>query len=245
MALPQIGPLSALIWEMLLPPTRPTLSEIYGPAAPTRWFHSLELPGGIVTPGAKPRLVLKYEAEQAFQFGLKGKSVLDVGAWDGHFSFEAERCGAARVLATDHFCWSGPGWGTKAPFDFAHGLLNSRVESRDIDLPDLSVEALGDTFDVVLMLGVVYHLPDPLAGVKRVSALAREVLILETPTRWNNIPVPLLRYWPASTLNNDPTNFFTPNTHCLSAMLRECGFSRIIIQPSKIVPRRHFAFAFR
>ena len=65
-------------------------------------------------------------------------SVLDVGAWDGFFSFEAERRGAARVLAIDSFSWEGDGWGSKAGFELAHEALGSRVESRTIDVLDLS-----------------------------------------------------------------------------------------------------------
>ena len=55
--------------------------------------------------------------------------MLDIGAWDGFFSFEAERRGASRVLATDHFCWSGEGWGTKAGFP---------VQKLGIEVPGLT-----------------------------------------------------------------------------------------------------------
>src|SRR4249920_1793425 len=94
-----------------------------GGAPAINWFHSLTLPGGENTAGVKSAEVLGVEADVVFRHGVTGKSVLDIGAWDGFFSFEAERRGAARVLATDHFCWSGEGWGTKAGFDYAHGRL--------------------------------------------------------------------------------------------------------------------------
>ena len=84
------------------------------------WFHSHAFPDGETTRGEKPIEVLRREAEAVFRHGVAGKSVLDIGAWDGWFSFEAERRGAARVLATDHYCWSGEGWGSKAGFDHAH-----------------------------------------------------------------------------------------------------------------------------
>ena len=74
------------------------------------WFHSLSLPGGETTVGEKAAAVLGAEAAVVFKHGVAGKRVLDIGAWDGFFSFEAERRGAAQVLATDHFCWSGAGW---------------------------------------------------------------------------------------------------------------------------------------
>ena len=52
---------------------------------------------------------------------LDGRTVLDVGAWDGFYSFEMERRGAAKVLATDHFCWGGNGWASQDGFNLARG----------------------------------------------------------------------------------------------------------------------------
>jgi tRNA (mo5U34)-methyltransferase len=130
-----------------------------------RWFHSIDLGDGLITQGeAKSLVVISEEAKTIFKHGVSGKSVLDIGAWDGAFSFEAERRGARDVLATDHFCWSGPGWGSKEGFDFARQRLGSAVRSLDIDVPDLSIEAVGGQFDTVLFLGVLYH----------VNALSRE-----------------------------------------------------------------------
>ena len=72
-----------------------------------RWWHRLE--------------------EIRMPQGLRGKTVLDVGAWDGFFSFEAERRGASRVLATDSFVWKNKSWGSKAGFDLATRVLRSNV----------------------------------------------------------------------------------------------------------------------
>ena len=88
-----------------------------------KWFHSIPLNDGTVTPGLDASMA---KLEQiCLPEDLSGKTVLDIGAWDGFFSFQAERNGAKRVLATDHFCWSGPGWGTKDGFHFLHNALNS------------------------------------------------------------------------------------------------------------------------
>ena len=73
------------------------------------WFHSIPLDDGTVTPGLDSSMD-KLE-QVCLPKDLSGKTVLDIGAWDGFFSFQAEKAGAKRVLATDHFCWSGPGWG--------------------------------------------------------------------------------------------------------------------------------------
>src|SRR5438105_11788142 len=86
--------------------------DVQGEVAKLRWFQQIDLGNGIVTPGAEHSLG-KLEI-LGMPEDLKGWSVLDVGAWDGFFSFEAERRGARPVLATDHFCWGGGGWGTRA-----------------------------------------------------------------------------------------------------------------------------------
>jgi tRNA (mo5U34)-methyltransferase len=161
--------------------------------------------------------------DQTFIFPLAGKSVLDIGAWDGAFAFEAERRGARRVLATDHFCWSGPGWGDKRGFDYAHARLQSNVESLDVDVPDLDPGRLG-TFDVVLFLGVLYHVKDPVRCLEVVSRMSDEHLIIETVVAADDYPLPVARYYQGAELNNDPTNFWAPNFPCLKAMLGDCGF---------------------
>src|SRR3954447_3234669 len=149
-------------------------------ATDIRWFHTIDLGGGVVTDG---------EDESPRKLGwlhlpdLRGKTVLDVGAWDGFFSFAAERAGASRVVAVDPECWNPPawgerGWGTRQGFDFARAALGSGVEP--VDLPSLDELGSLGTFDVVLFLGVLYHLPDPLPLLERVSNAARELLVLET-----------------------------------------------------------------
>lgn len=56
-----------------------------------RWFHSLDLGDGIVTPGVKPRERLAFQSDRVFRHPVAGQSVLDIGCWDGHFSVEARR----------------------------------------------------------------------------------------------------------------------------------------------------------
>jgi len=70
------------------------------------WFHSLDLGGGLQTAGVKSHSDLASELEALRLPELRAKSVLDIGAWDGFYSFEAERAGASRVVALDHFAWS-------------------------------------------------------------------------------------------------------------------------------------------
>jgi len=69
------------------------------------WWHSIDLGHGVTTPGRKSTEQLRAELAALDLPSLSGKTVLDVGAWDGYFAFEAERRGAARVVALDHFVW--------------------------------------------------------------------------------------------------------------------------------------------
>ncbi len=201
-----------------------------------QWFHSHAFPQGDGVTGVKPLYCVQTEAEVVFKHPVAGKSVLDVGAWDGFFSFEAERRGASRVLATDHFCWSGPGWGTKAGFDYAHGRFGSKVESQDIDVLDISPQTVG-RFDVVMMLGVFYHLKDPLRGVEAVASVADEMVIVETETVLDDFDEPVMRYYLGNEMAGDPTNYWAPNKRCLEQMFREFGFSRFEFTDNPFVPQ--------
>jgi tRNA (mo5U34)-methyltransferase len=204
------------------------------------WYHSIPLGHGIVTPGV-----------HHFQSGrlpedFSGKTVLDVGAWDGLYSFEAERRGAERVLAVDSFCWSGPGWGTKAGFELARRALGSNVEDREIDVLDLSPETVGQ-WDVVLFLSVLYHMRHPLLALERVASVTRELLVLGTHVDMRFTRRPAAAFYPGSELDRDPTNWWGPNTAAVKAMLRTVGFRdlRIRHEPSPPLGYRASWFARR
>jgi tRNA (mo5U34)-methyltransferase len=207
------------------PQPEPTTTDLAARVAAVQWFHTMTLPGGIITPGAtdpgRNTLPLLGLPDR-----LDGRTVLDVGAWDGFFSFEAERRGAADVLATDSFSWSGAGWGTKAGFDLAHEALGSRVRAAEIDVMDLSPSAPG-VFDVVLFLGVLYHLRNPVEAIDRVASVTGDLLILETEVRLDWLPSPAAVLYPDQSLNDDPTNWFAFNTRALAALLRGAGFREV------------------
>jgi tRNA (mo5U34)-methyltransferase len=192
-----------------------------------KWWHPIDLGHGIVTPGAdvhaNARLV-----EIAMPADLTGRSVLDIGAWDGFFSFEAERRGARRVLATDSFCWDGGGWGSKANFDLARRALRSHVEDKWIQVLDLSPEAVG-VFDVVLFLGVLYHMKHPLLALERVASVTSDHLIMTTQVDLLAIKRPAMAFYPGTELNDDPTNWVGLNPAALFAMLELAGFKRVEI----------------
>jgi tRNA (mo5U34)-methyltransferase len=200
------------------------------------WFHRIDLGGGIVTPGIddSPSKLTHIH----LPVDLSGKSVLDIGAYDGFFSFEAERRGAARVLATDHFCWTRWGMGDGKGFQIAHEALRSRVEAKVVVAEELSPETVG-TFDIVLFLGVLYHSPDPLRYLRAARSVCKEMMIIETHVDALDYPRPAMVFYPGTTLNNDPSNFWGPNIQCVEELLKEVGFRRLVIfppyHPSRIV----------
>lgn len=189
-----------------------------------RWYHTLDLGSGIKTPGVDdtPLRLARLDLPAS----LAGKHVLDVGAWDGFFSFEAERRGAARVVASDYYSWHGTGWGTKAGFELARAALGSRVEDADVDVMDLSPERVG-TFDVVFFLGVLYHLRHPLLALERVASVTRDLLIVETVIDMVGVRRPAVAFYPERELNDDPTNWWAPNVPAMHGMLRAVGFRNV------------------
>jgi tRNA (mo5U34)-methyltransferase len=141
------------------------------------------------------------------------------------FSFEAERRKASRVLATDAFCWNGQGWGTKAGFNFARKALHSKVEDLEIDVLDLSPEKVGQ-FDLVLFLGVLYHLRHPLLALERVFSVTKRHLILATLVDMQGSDRPVMAFYPHGTLG-DSTNYWGPNPAAVEAMLQFVGFTKV------------------
>ncbi len=192
--------------------------------AAIRWYHTIDLGGGIVTPGVddSSQRLARLDLPQSFA----GQSVLDIGAWDGFFSFECERRGASRVVAADFYSWHADGWGNKAGFSLAREALRSRVEDCDIDVMDLSPERIG-TFDVVLFLGVLYHLRHPLLALERVASVTSGLLVLDTVVDMVGIGRPAAAFYPGRELNNDPTNWWGPNHLAVESMLRSVGFGHV------------------
>jgi tRNA (mo5U34)-methyltransferase len=216
------------------PPLDGPAAELLARAQQYYWFHSIDLGNGVVTPGAKSVDLLRAEAEAIFgPLSLGGKSVLDIGAWNGHFSFEAKRRLAARVLATDHHCWTPEVQG-RATFDLARTALNLEIEELDIDVPELTPDRIGQ-FDVVLFLGVLYHLVDPIRALHNVFALTKEVAVVETHLDLHGLGRPAMVFYPGAELNNDPTNWWGPNRECVEALLKLVGFGRIVYRPHPTV----------
>jgi tRNA (mo5U34)-methyltransferase len=236
------------------------------------WWHSIDLGDGVVTPGAKTPEVLESERQAIDLPDLAGRTVLDIGGWDGYFAFEAERRGAARVAVLDHYVWSLdlpgqqaywrecreagvdpepyeglPFWQPgalpgRAGFDTARRALGSRVEPIVADFANDDLSSVG-TWDVVLFLGVLYHLRDPFDALRRLRGLTRELAVIETHAIEvdGHEETPLWRFFPGAELNADSSNWWAPNRAGLRAIVTAAGFADVTVKqgpPRAIVHAR-------
>jgi len=203
------------------------------------WFHNIELRGIPTAPnhflGNYPRTKWR-KFEHAIPADLTGKSVLDIGCNAGFYSIEMKRRGASRVLGLD--------------FDdayleqarFAAELAETDIEFRKLSVYD--VGALGERFDVVIFMGVLYHLRHPLLALDLIREhVAGDMLIFQSMQRGSQEVFPVKEdydFWQEKIFAdpsfprlhfiehryaNDPTNWWIPNRAATEAMLRSAGFS--------------------
>jgi tRNA (mo5U34)-methyltransferase len=195
------------------------------------WWHSIDLGGGVITSGVKTLALMQSECENAFSnIDLTGRSVLDIGAWNGGFAVEAWRRGAASVTGLDHYTWNDPHFRGKETFKLISDLTgaNFKLVDRDLDDPRLDLSDLGQ-YDVVLFLGVFYHLKNPLSALREVSRTARDVLVLETHVERFSEDRPAMVFYPGAQLGGDKGNWWGPNTACIAELLKLMGFTRVEI----------------
>jgi tRNA (mo5U34)-methyltransferase len=187
-------------------------------AAVPHWYHPIEVRPGIVTPGANAAPAVLQTLE--IPADCRGMRVLDLGTRDGFFAFELERRGA-EVVAVDYMA------STDSGFAVAAELLGSRVTYLQRNLYELDAAELG-TFDIVLFLGLLYHLPDPLGALRVVRNLTRQRMLLETLVLdfgGAMDELPLMRFFAGSSWAGDPTNYWGPNVRCVQDMLGETEFA--------------------
>jgi tRNA (mo5U34)-methyltransferase len=152
--------------------------------AAASWYHTLELPGGITTPGDFD--TLDELARVPFPDSLEGRRCLDVGTADGFWAYEMERRGASEVLAIDlrRFNWPGAANSKTEEvnahkfdgFDIAHDALESKVHWRELSVYDLAPDIVG-TFDFVFMGSLLLHLRDPIAALAAISGVLQGELL--------------------------------------------------------------------
>jgi tRNA (mo5U34)-methyltransferase len=217
-------------------------------AALAPWFHNIDLGGGVLTApehflGDYPRLKFAGFAH-AIPADLSGKSVLDIGCNAGFYSVEMKRRGAARVVGID----SDDRYLQQARLaSEALGFAGS-VEFRNLSVYD--VAALGERFDLVIFMGVLYHLRHPLLALDLIREhVACDLMLFQTmqqgsddiadvaedhpffvPGTWNkpdyfDAPGYPKMHFIERRFANDWTNWWAPNRAGSAAMLRAAGFS--------------------
>jgi len=151
---------------------------------------------------------------------MHGKSFLDVGCWEGEMCAEAVRRGARSVLGVD-LCTSPELTANVAAAGFKFIQLDIFSE-KALELPE---------FDVVYCAGVFYHVENPFSLLFRLRKLMspNAELYLETTYVCDDNQLPQLTFHPASTLDNNPSNWWSPNERCLLEMLRASSFSEIAV----------------
>jgi tRNA (mo5U34)-methyltransferase len=180
------------------------------------WHQCFHLSPKILTPGVND--IEWLWSQVGAPSSLEGLSVLDIGTTNGGGAFLAEARGAQRVVATDivdpdHF-----------GFAELHNALDSSVEFVRGSVYELP-EILNEQFDVVLFLGVLYHLRHPLLGIDCVRRLTRGVLFLESAVTGTLTDPPSASFFRHDELNGDGSNWFLPTVSCLSDWVESGGFS--------------------
>lgn len=202
------------------------------------WFHNLHLPNGVQTApdhyfGDFPSFKW-VDIRKAIPEDLSGCSALDIGCNAGFYSFELAKRGA-QVLGIDldpHYLKQA-NWAAKEM-----GLTN-KVTFRQMQVYDLA--KLDQDFDVIIFMGVFYHLRYPMLALDIITQKLKKLLVFQTLTMpgeevFTSKPdmtiddrdQMLEKGWPAMAfiekkLAKDPTNWWAPNHACIEAMLRTCG----------------------
>ena len=192
------------------------------------WHHQIELAPGIITPGSyDPRFLID---KLSLPSVLSGVRVLDIGPSDGYFSMQLALRGA-EVTAIDYRAKGAHGFGI---MELVTGLS---FDYRQMNVYDVPSASLG-TFNIILFLGVLYHLPDMIRALDAISELlaADGKIFIETEHEPDWCPgMAAARYYESASLAGDYTNFWAPDRECVVAMLRDCS----------ITPEEHHAWGRR
>lgn len=186
------------------------------------WMHTIDLGDGLATPGAWTDEDQAPKLEALDEIDFTGKRVLDIGCLDGLFAFEAERRGASEVYATDLVSQVTP---SREPyFRLAHELLRSRARySPDMSVLDVGLLGVSD-FDVVLYLGVYYHLRDPLLSFARLRTVMRNGAILLVEGQVIDDSEVYARFFYREHYLGDRSNWWIPTIPCLSQWVESSFF---------------------
>jgi tRNA (mo5U34)-methyltransferase len=202
------------------------------------WFHNLDLLGVQTAPG---HFLGDYPSTKWQNFrdslpaDLSGSTVLDIGCNGGFYSIEMKRRGADRVLGIDH----DEGYLSQARF--AAGVLGLDIEFREMSVYE--VPKLKGRFDLVLFMGVFYHLRYPLLALDLLRRhVTKDWFVFQSMLRGSRTRPAVEQDYPfweraifdhpgfpkmhfiENSYSQDPTNWWVPNRACAEALLRSAGF---------------------
>jgi tRNA (mo5U34)-methyltransferase len=206
------------------------------------WYHRIELPYDIVTPGWAPINPAAYRIPDT----LDGKRVLDIGAWDGYWTFEALKRGAKEVMAIDDFSdYLGSldnsqrrAWESFDLCRSALGYPEDICKRIDMSVYDITEKNLG-LFDIVFFFGTVYHLRHPLLALDKISVLCKQEIYIESAILDDFSPYHgglghgyagqqmVMEFYPGKEYCNNETNWWVPTLYCLMNMTFAAGFKNI------------------
>jgi tRNA (mo5U34)-methyltransferase len=217
------------------------------------WFHNIDLQGHRTAPnhflGDYPAVKWQRFAE-AIPADLRGRTVLDIGCNGGFYSIEMKRRGADRVVGID--------WDQRYldQARFAAEVTATEVEFKRLSVYD--VASLGERFDVVLFMGVLYHLRHPLLALDLLHEHAtRDLFVFQSMLRGRESVMELEQDYPFSTTDifdhpgypklhfvehrysKDQTNWWIPNRAAAEAMLRSAGYTIVAHPESEVFVCRH------
>jgi len=205
--------------------------------AQRKWYHRMDLGNGIATPGFPWEALWENTRRVRSQLDFTGKTVLDLGSWDGMWAFEAEALGAALVVASDCMnYWQIPWYRGMDNLLLLREALYSRViplwniapsSLRErLDNILYSHPLLKDGFDIVQHLGLLYHLRDPLRSLAQARSVMKAggTLLLETAAD-RSVETDTMRFnFGPGAFYDDFTTWWAPTLTCLREMLRTSLF---------------------
>jgi tRNA (mo5U34)-methyltransferase len=202
------------------------------------WYHKIELPYGLVTPGWAPINPSQYK----IPMDLTGRRVLDIGAWDGYWTFEALKRGAREVVAIDDFSdylgdlppEARQKWATFDLCREALGYSEAICKRIELSIYDISKEELG-LFDTVFFFGTIYHLRYPLLALDRIASVCTHEIYIESAILDDYSPYRgglgqgysnqmVMEFYPGDQYGGNESNWWVPTLHCLLGMACAAGF---------------------
>ena len=208
-------------------------------AANPRWYHSIELEPGLLTPGM---VDLRTIAGLVLPDRVAGRA-LDVGTFDGFWAFELERRGASEVIGLDVGDAADAQWpplqrarlereaaamGVELGLGFrlASEALGSKARRVVADVTEVTADDLGGPVDVAFLGSLLLHLRDPVAAIERLRALTTTLFVLEPISLRHTILAPrrtVARYQPLETT----FNWWLPNLAALKEWVHQGGFDHV------------------